>query len=305
MAVWGDFEIFNTATQPAEALDFWVAYHRGAYVRVHGTFVAHREQWNALNPWDRDRIRTLVVAAASPTTVLVGRSACRYWDLPLASHEGIVELGYDGGRTIKSRKLWPPGVAYRRITLPASHLCEKDGLRITSVERSVLDFCRWHPFGESLALVEGYLRKFPRRDTWLLQKKLAEMGRVPGVRACRKVLKYASRGSQSVAESLAKALLIENSLGSVRRQQVEVYGPDWRYFIDFVIDDWLAIEIDGDVKYTGPGLDKVLLNERKREKRIRNAGYTLLRFDWKQLHNGEFEKLVRLALENPRPRFPA
>lgn len=251
-------------------------------------------------PWERDRIRTLVIGAASPSAVLIGRSACRYWGFPLLSHEGDAELGYDNGRTIKSRKQWPPGVVYRRVTLPPTHVLHKDGLRVTTVERSVLDFCRWHSFRESLVVVEGYLRKYPRRDIWLLEKKLAELGRSPGVGNCRRVLAYVSRKSHSAAESLAKALIIEGELGSNRQQQVEVSGAGWRHFIDFVLDGWLAIEVDGDVKYSSDEreLELTLLEERKREKRILNAGYTLLRFDWKQLNNGEFERQVREALEN-------
>ncbi|MDO5670319.1 MAG: hypothetical protein Q4G50_09965 [Corynebacterium sp.] len=52
------------------------------------------------------------------------------------------------------------------------------------------------------------------------------------------------------------------------------------YFVDILINGWLVLEIDGKSKYNGEyGEDpeKVILDEREREKALQNLGTTVLR----------------------------
>ncbi|QYH19218.1 DUF559 domain-containing protein [Corynebacterium aquatimens] len=70
------------------------------------------------------------------------------------------------------------------------------------------------------------------------------------------------------------------------------------YFADILIDDWLIIEIDGDVKYDGPDAEEVRQREFNRQKRITNMGYVILRFSPDFIRNNpdRFIAEVREAL---------
>lgn len=79
--------------------------------------------------------------------------------------------------------------------------------------------------------------------------------------------------------------------------------------VDFLINGWIIVEIDGRSKYnTGSPeeLESALMAERDREKFLTNHGYMVLRIDPKQLDappgaECEFIRILRCALEQQPP----
>ncbi|WP_442891877.1 DUF559 domain-containing protein [Corynebacterium sp. Marseille-Q4381] len=72
---------------------------------------------------------------------------------------------------------------------------------------------------------------------------------------------------------LPRALLIAAGILGTEAQ-VEVRG----YRVDLLIDGWLVIEIDGNVKYKDPDAERVRQAEFLRQKRLSNEGYYFLRY---------------------------
>ncbi|MEJ5998387.1 hypothetical protein [Corynebacterium sp. H130] len=129
------------------------------------------------------------------------------------------------------------------------------------------------------------------------------MGKVHGKTQVLRVLEVASAISESVAESWAKAELIEMGLdfGKVKQNpKLQIEGRERRP--DFLYEDWLAIEIDGKAKYDGSYGDPIpaLQAERRREKQFLNAGFTLVRAEWADLKSGQFRVRVADALRRHR-----
>ena len=104
---------------------------------------------------------------------------------------------------------------------------------------------------------------------------------------------HAIANSGSAYESLARGLLIEAGIGPVVAQaQIE------RYFADLLVQGWLIIEIDGEIKYERDNAGEVWKKEFSRQKRIGNKGYVILRFESKLLREQPhvFIAEVRAAL---------
>lgn len=81
--------------------------------------------------------------------------------------------------------------------------------------------------------------------------------------------------------------------------QVDLVVAGHNYRPDFVWKEQkLIVEFDGDVKYFAyQPTAEVLLNERKREKRLMEAGWSFVRLDWGDLGNPEeVKRRIRAAL---------
>ena len=130
---------------------------------------------------------------------------------------------------------------------------------------------------------------------------LAARGRVPGIGKARNVVELADGRSQSVGESLTRVALHRLNLPAPV-PQFEVRTRLEVHRLDFA---WpklkLALEFDGGLKCRGktPAAE-VLLQERKRERALQEAGWTFLRLDaegpeWKDLFNDAALKARVLA----------
>lgn len=290
MHVWGDeIEIIDARTQPASNQEFWTAKAKGEYSQVHGHFYARLQDWEQLPAWRRDRLRTIAVGVSLRTSVLIARSSCRLWDIPLIEHEAPAMAAVTEGAKLRGRKYWPKGVVMKQIHIPEADIIESNGLRYTWLRRTVIDQCRFGTFADGLVAVEGYLRRPENTSLHSLRLKMESMGRVAGIRKVQRVLKCASPLSESVAESFAKAVIVQSGLVKRLEQQVEVCTPEGEYRLDFVADNWLNIEVDGQSKYEGDDEETrdVLLRERARERAILNAGFTMIRASWRGIASGE------------------
>ncbi|MDU0479362.1 hypothetical protein QVA66_08930 [Staphylococcus chromogenes] len=239
----------------------------------------------------------MAVGKAALNSIIVGRSACRLWHLPLLRSSGDITVSTAGGRSSTGKRHWPEGVRMQQLQIPPGDVLEWKGVRVTSLERSVIDLCRFEPFADGLVTAEGYLRQGPPNHISRLERKAAEMGRVRGIRQVRKILALADHLSESPAESYAKAVIHEAGLTKTLFQQVAVESSAGIFRLDFLADGWLAIEVDGEVKYALPPdeLAEALRRERAREKAILNLGYTLIRASWKQIADGTLLADIRQA----------
>jgi very-short-patch-repair endonuclease len=75
--------------------------------------------------------------------------------------------------------------------------------------------------------------------------------------------------------------------------------------VDFLVDERVVIEFDGLVKYDGHEGQAALAAEKRREDRLRAAGYEVIRLTWADLDHPERVVLLvrqaraRLAVRRP------
>lgn len=169
---------------------------------------------------------------------------------------------------------------YRHMPVPDRHWETFQGVRLTTAERTVIDIARFHGFAQGLAAVDSYLRGGGSREQ--LEDCLGEAGRLWRAKNARKAIEFGSALSESPYESVGRAIAIEAGF-EVRPQVSVVQGVR----VDLLIEGHVVLEVDGEVKYDGHTYGKATTfvdhEERKREKRIQNAGFVVLRYAPREL----------------------
>lgn len=97
-------------------------------------------------------------------------------------------------------------------------------------------------------------------------------------------------------ESLARAEFLLRGVTGWKFQ-----APVQRYRVDFLFDDSVILELDGDTKHASDPR-RSLLQERKRERELTNQGYTVLRYGFTDVLHRMDEILARIELERARAK---
>jgi hypothetical protein len=184
----------------------------------------------------------------------------------------------DGVRASSTRD-----VLRHREAHDADDIEEVDGIRCTTLARSVVDVARSASLETAVSCADAALRSVAEQ---LRDKMRAVLGRMSATRGARKaawVLAFADGRAQLPGESVSRLRLVQ--LGFViRGLQVGVSRPDGgMYYVDIDTDDWW-FEFDGKAKYLdesmrkGVSIEETVLDEKKREDVIRaSSGRRLIR----------------------------
>lgn len=242
--------------------------HRGLYIPT--ADVSDDEHW-------RNRLAAHL-ERGGPASAISHRAAARLHGL-----EGFTVRAED--ISVPTNCGWKQSPAIRANSLPLHDVVHFDGLRVTSIGRTLLDVGRFvSPDVLELAL-EHALRGTDRRrpEEWnlpLLSALLAavELRRVP--RCLRIVLDR--RGMQSPTGSYAETLLAQGFRrkrvdGMVRQARIEVLGAAkrWVFYPDFAdLNRGLLIEVDGRAGHEGD--DNVDRDDRRQN--LLGEGFRILRF---------------------------
>lgn len=247
----------------------------GRLRRVHPGFFADAQHYDRLDPSARKLLdhRAFVRAATVPPVFCLTSAA-------LVHGLGLRRL------PARLHTVSPPGqgthntcahVVRHQAALPAEDVVVVDGLRATSVERTLLDCARLLPFTDAVVLADQAGRFGLTRDR--LEQRLPEWAGRRGVCRARSVLRAVDTRSESVGETLTRLLLDASSLPAPELQWV-IVGRTGAYRADFAWPEhWLVLEFDGEVKYAASTGD-VIRNERRREVEIQELGWTVLRVGW-------------------------
>ncbi|MFC8302873.1 hypothetical protein ACFUCV_04215 [Specibacter sp. NPDC057265] len=270
----------------------------GALMRIHyGTYV-RRSHWDLLSVEAQER--TFIVLHDFGTR---GRTAAGF----IYSHASAARL--------HRLKLWRADklLHITQTTKPSSTGCNARtrihtaplapcdvtaiaALRVTTLERTVVDCCLTMSYKQGLIVADDALRRGASLP--LLQHMAAGLPRHRGVRNLRKVLAHADGRSESPGETLTRDLLRELGIEPPLLQHW-IDTRRGRYRVDFA---WprkrVVLEFDGRVKYFDYGpTDEAVFLERKRERALMEAGWKVLRIEWKDLFNeGAFRARVLAAL---------
>ena len=219
-------------------------------------------------------------------------SAARAWGIELLQPGETAEVTVGRDR---SRAAWPSTVLHRR-DLPADDVVERDGLRLTTPLRTVLDLARSLPLEQAVAAADSALRQ----GLVTLEELLAAVRALPPALGSSRVLRVVDLvdpGSGSVLESVCRVLFALAGLSTVQTQH-PVRGSDGRLIgrVDFAWPEQrLVVEADGFAFHADR---RRYRGDRRRTNALVLAGWRVLRFSWEDvLHDPDHVvQLVRAAL---------
>lgn len=173
----------------------------------------------------------------------------------------------------------PGGVVRHAADLPAEHVMRRFAVPVTTAARTVVDLARAGTFMEAVVVADSALHGRATTKTEL-RRVLERCERWPGLGQARRAVDAANMLAESVLESCARVVFLERGLPRPELQ-VSVGGREFIGRVDFFWTEYRTIaEADGPLKYKGPA-DAVA--ELKRDRLLREAGYEVVHFTWKEL----------------------
>lgn len=278
---------------------------QGVYVRT--------EDWEVLRPWERYPL--LIHAAASTLksrTVFCRQSAAVLWGMPVLGSGHTVHACTSAGGGGRSRA----GVRRHFVELETAEIGERGGLLVTSLIRTALDLAAFESFEQAVAAFDHVLRPVPQGLASLGREEL-EAGiegkySAAAAQRIRTALAFADPASGSPGESVSRARI--HQLG-FKAPELQCEIRDARGLIGFTDFGWakehLCGEFDGLVKYRKPEYlrgrtpDEALIDEKRREDRIRATGRRVIRWTWSELASPERFAAFLAASGVPRRQLPS
>jgi len=228
-----------------------------------------------------------------PDCVIAGRVAAGLWGFPLPP-TGPVEV-YTSGRTRSLR-----GIRALHGVPNRSDLCDVDGLQLTSRRRTALDCCAALPWPQTVDLYAWVTSRhiLDRSD---LAQAVRERFDVTGNAQLRRLLDLTRHGAVSAAEHRCHTLLRRAGItgwraGATVRDAMGVIGV-----VDLLFDAArVVVEIDGERAHSSR---TSFVGDRRRQNRLVNAGYLVLRFTWWDLveHPEVVIDQIRAAVDSRHP----
>ena len=265
---------------------------RGSEVRVlRGAYVP-RALWDASGGRERHLLRldAFVRTRRSSVPLFSHWSAAVLHGLPLLGDppEGI-HIAVARSSTARSGR----GVVRHSTEVSPEDVVEVEGMRCTSLARTVVDIAATAPTPDAVAMADHALRLRP------LVPSASAFGRDELTEAWQRSLPF--RGHRRALEAIRFAdPRAESPLESLSRVTMRVLGApppvlqesfaDRRGFIGRVDFWWpehgVVGEADGDAKYLDPAMrggrsaERVVLDEKRREDRLRELGLRVVRWGW-------------------------
>ncbi|WP_350279654.1 type IV toxin-antitoxin system AbiEi family antitoxin domain-containing protein [Kribbella sp. HUAS MG21] len=253
----------------------WVRLSFNSYVEPRG--------WPADEPpWDRAiRLHTLAVRMANERlgdVVVSHQSATMLHGLPVWGTD-LSKVHFTrvaSGRARSSRT-----VQVHRRTTAVDEVVELGGLKVSTVERAIVETACTTSYEVGVVLVDAALRmQLTTKDD--LAAVVRRHCRWHGSPAARAAVQFADGLSESVGESRLRVLMANHGLPTPELQ-VEITDDAGRLIgrVDFLLAGALVVEFDGALKYGDTG--EAVLAEKWREDRLRERGYGVLRVGWSDL----------------------
>lgn len=235
----------------------------------------------------------------SEHAVLSHGSAAALWQLPLWGSliDKVSITRSVGGHGTLNRYLhvW-------RAPLARIEVGEVDGYRVTSLERTAFDVARSLPYAQAVAVLDAALHL--GADPGIIDAIIQASARKRGVSIARAALAFADKRAESVGESISRVRMAEVKLPSPTLQFVVL--DRFGFFVartDFCWEDLRVVgEFDGKVKYkrtTPDEVAEVVMDEKRREQAIRDAGWWVVRWGWSDLEDRDgFRRRIQQAFSS-------
>lgn len=263
----------------------------GALVRVrHGVYI-DGPTWRELKPWEQYRIGVQAAAETFQKPVIFARqSSASVWGIPTVGSHPVQALALknDGGRS-------RAGVSRHFAARAGLKVVTLEGLLVTGRVRTVLDLAAFSPFTEAVVPLDHVLRPDPQRQLPAVTKAELEAGigalySAAAARRIRTAIAFADPASGSPGESWSRALIHVAGFEAPVLQQPFTDSAGLVGYTDFHWKESRVVgEFDGEEKYVKPefrggrSASQVVVEEKKRENRIRAVGINVVRWDWAEL----------------------
>jgi hypothetical protein len=255
------------------------------------------------HPLDRRDLHRRLIAATirqtSVTAVISHMSAAVLHQLPIWNNElGKIHLTRDQSGGGKVRRYVHLHVA----PLADIDVCEIDGMRVTTLARTVLDLLRTLNRERSVPIGDASLQ------LGLTLEELAEVaGRCigwRGMRQARRAMSFLDPRSESAGESYSRVILDRIGIPAPI-PQYEVWGHGVLVGrADFCWEEFRTLgEFDGKQKYgrllkPGQTAADAVFEEKRREDALRDLGWQIVRWIWEDLyHPEELRRRLERAFE--------
>lgn len=257
----------------------------GAYVRTADLATLDRDE--------RYRLRVVALSHLHAGQQFSHDSAAALWRLttlgPWAAKVHVSSEPASGGRSTKLFVRHGLGLDSRATVI--------DGVRVSSLSRTLAEVSAQPRFGRAIAMLDDGLRTPGEGDFRFgmaaptkaeVVEQLEDLGKVPGFARGARAIEFADGASGSVGESLSRVQM--RAIG-VDPPQLQVAFFDAEGHIGDTDFYWpelgVAGEFDGDSKYGdarrfGRHLtpQEVLIAEKRREDRLRRVVNGVVRWDW-------------------------
>ena len=233
-----------------------------------------------VSPHSRDRGRPRLLASGGPQPAL-GR-----WPLGLVPYRvdaGLVHVSVAGRNPGRH-----PGIRVHRTTsLRHSELTVRHGIPVTTPARTLLDLAGELRDRElERALAEAFALRLTDR-IGMLTLISRHRGRRGATTLRRRLDEARPARTRSEAEELLLSLV--RAAGLPEPQVTARLGP-WE--VDFLWSDrYLAVEVDGYASHSSPWAFE---RDHAKDAELRDAGYVLLRFTWRQLREQPERTVARI-----------
>jgi len=195
-----------------------------------------------------------------------------------------------------------PVVQLRRCSLDADDVTTVDGVAVTTLARTVVDLARQLPYEWGVIGCDAALAAGCSQDS-LIEAAHRVRG-WPGGRRALSAARFADGASGSPAESLSRVQMERAGIPTPVTQFPVFLNGKLVATADFGWDDaGLVGECDGKVKYgellrPGEKPEDAVMREKRREDRIREAGYWIVRWGWQEAcDQAELARIIRRGLE--------
>jgi hypothetical protein len=225
-------------------------------------------------------------------TVASEVSAATLHGLPLPPGEPAqVVLTTAPGRVTPRRYT---GLLIRVAGLPRSARTRQRGVPATTPARTVVDLARKMRFDEAVVLADAALHHGLTAPAQL-HRVLRQCWTWPGIRRAARVVDFADGRCETPIESRSRVMFAAEGLPMPESQQVIVDERGNHIArVDFL---WRAQrtvgESDGRLKYGDPS---VLWQEKRREDRLRDLGYEVVRWSWDDLGRDQQGTAARIRI---------
>jgi hypothetical protein len=276
------------------------AAHLGQLVRIHRGAYMDAETWRGLNAEQQYRVRATAAAESSRSRpVLSHETAAVLWGIPRI-RPLPAKIHVLASRAAGSR---PEGVFQRHATdHPSSGIQDRGTYRVTGITRTLIDYCAIVPFADAVVAFDWALRA--ETDPPTMRAIYCVMARrlLPARTQARvlRALEFADPASGSPGESLSRVVM--HQLG-FQAPVLQHRFDDARGLIGFADFWWPGTgvigEFDGATKYldqrfaAGTAPARLLMEEKRRENRLRALGPSVVRWDWRAAtHPPELRSLL-------------
>ena len=270
---------------------------RGDEVRVgRGAYVS-RTTWDDLTAIERHVLRLAAVARTRAVPPVFSHwSAAALHGLPFGGERGK-EIHVAVGRTAGGRS--GGEVAAHSVVVPTDDIVEIAGMRCTSPDRTAIDLAATVPLPDSLAVADAVLRRHhdsggaPDAGRQALLGAWLRAQPLRGHRRALEVVSLADGRAESPLESISRAAMYRAGMPKPELQSAFADDRGAIGLADFAWPEHRVIgEADGAVKYLdaatrgGRSPERVVLDEKVREDRLRALGWRVVRWTWADAREG-------------------